>query len=141
METRNVVLDTMQLDNGLTVHFIDLSRPIAGDRAQARLLIRVPLEVKEEHFADYPDPLGAFEDFVSLCPAARFEVEKVRNFVGREQLGEMLDRMKDDFIQTGLRYLERPKFVQGWISGRYEQLRRERATREAHEQVMRTVGE
>ncbi|MFZ2445771.1 MAG: hypothetical protein WAW37_05400 [Syntrophobacteraceae bacterium] len=137
METGDIILDTIQLDNGLIVYFIDRSRPIAGDRWQVRLLIRVPLEPGETFFARYPDPPSACADFASLCPTAEFEVEKVRNFIDAGQREAVLEQLKKDFVQSALGYLANPGFAEGWITRKYEELRRERATRDAYEQALR----
>ncbi|MHC1729038.1 MAG: hypothetical protein AB9866_24085 [Syntrophobacteraceae bacterium] len=141
MEDQNHIIDQMHLENGLTVLCVDQSRPIAGDRFQVQLLIRVPVEAEAAYFKDYPDPDEAFREFTLLVnsePVA-FQVVKVRNFIDADLVDKMLQEMKDDFFQSGLEYLKRPQFAANFIIRKYEELRRAQTCRNAYQEALSKV--
>lgn len=138
MEKETPVFDALRLGNGLSVHFEDRSRPVAGDRWQVRLHVRVPLEIRECFFEDFPDPSEAARECAQLWPGpVEFEVVKVRNFIAREQVGSVLGAMREDFIRTGLEYLKRPNFAGNFLAKRCRELCRGRDIHNAHRDALR----
>ncbi len=131
------VIDCLQLENGLSLYFVDLTRsPIAG-RCQVQLLIRVPVEPTEDCFREYDDPSLALSEFASLAGPGPVEYRniKIRNFVDMKDVEVILNEMKDEYIRTNLQYLNKFGFRAGFIRKRYEELRKEAALRRAQSAV------
>lgn len=133
METETRIVETIHLPNGLTVYFEDRSRPIAGDRRQIQLVVRVPIEVRAEYFGSGAEAEEALCEFTALTSGdpVEFRVEKVRNFIDRLEADKVLDQLKEDFIRSGLGYLKNPKFAANYIRKKYGELQREHALRRA----------
>lgn len=141
MEAKEVVLDSMKLENGLTVYFINgSSRPVAG-RCQVRLVIRVPIEPAEEHFLSCEDPAYALGRFLSLAGPGpvEFETVKVRNFVAQDRVDDALKEMKDDFVESALNYLSKPSFAANFLVKSYGELCKKAAVQRAHREVLRKI--
>ncbi|MCE5336993.1 MAG: hypothetical protein LLG06_20635 [Desulfobacteraceae bacterium] len=139
MGDKERVLDKIHLENGLTVYFVDQSRPLTGGRFQVRLLIRAPLQIQADYFADSPDPLHAMRECAALAVNSplEFRTEKVRNFIAEELVPEILEQMKADFIHTGLEYLKRPNFPGNFVRKRCAELGREHAVHMARERALK----
>jgi hypothetical protein len=143
IESKERTLDRLHLENGLIVHFIDMSSlPVAG-RCKVRLVIRVPVEPIEDHFSSYPNPSGALQQFISLAGPgpAEFRTIKKRSFITLDEVAKTLVEMKDDFIRTGLEYLNKPRFAANFIKRKYEELLVKAAVRKAHEEALRGMEE
>ena len=117
--------EPLHLENGLIVHFIDMSSPPVAGRCKVRLVIRVPVEPVEDHFSSYPSPSGVLQQFISLAGPGpvEFRTVKKRSFIALEEVEKTLVEMKDDFIRTGLEYLNKPCFAANFITRKYEELR------------------
>ena len=131
MESQERTIGSLDLDNGLTVYFIDRSGPPVAGRCQVQLLIWVPVEPAEDHFCNYPEPSKALSRFISLAglDPVGFRVVKARSFIGLNDVGAALEEMKNDFIASGLEYLKRPGFAAKFIVRKYEELCQKAAVR------------
>lgn len=127
------------LENGLIAHFIDMSSPPVAGRCKVRLVIRVPVEPVEDHFSSYPNPSGALQQFISLAGPgpAEFRTIKKRSFIALAEVEKTIVEMKDDFIRTGLEYLNNPRFAANFITRKYEELLVGAAVSKAHEEALK----
>ncbi|SPF51274.1 conserved hypothetical protein [Syntrophobacter sp. SbD1] len=143
IEPRERTIGHLDLENGLSVYFIDRSTPPVVGRCRVELLIRVPVEPAEDHFNKYPTPSEALRRFVSLAGPGpvEFQAVKIRNFIVPAEVDKLLEKMKDDFIRLGLPYLKNPKFVSNFITRKYEDLLADAAVHSAHEAALRTEDE
>jgi len=139
MAEQDRILEELHLENGLTVYFVDQSRLVTGGRWLVQLLVRAPLPLEADHFADDPDPAGALSECAALAEGKplEFRLLKVRNFIAEDLVAETLDGMKRDFAASGLAYLKHPAFAANFVKKRCEELRRERAVRVAHAQALK----
>jgi len=139
IESQERTLDRLHLENDLIVHFIDMSSPPVAGRCKVRLVIRVPVEPVEDHFSSYPNPSGALQQFISLAGPgpAEFRTIKKRSFIALEEVEKTLVVMKDDFIRTGLEYLNKPGFAANFITRKYEELLVGAAVGKAREEALR----
>jgi len=133
MEMAERVREELRIENGLTIYFVDESRPIVGGRSQVQLRIRVPIEARAGYFENFPNPSEALQEFTSLAgnDTIEFQVVKVRNFIDDNQVEETLDRMKDEFMKSALDYVKKSGFAASFVLRKYEELRRERSLRDA----------
>jgi hypothetical protein len=139
MESQERTIDSLNLENGLTVHFIDRSSPPVAGRCQVRLLIWAPVQPTEDHFSNDPEPSQALSRFISLSGPGPigFRTVKVRNFIGEEEVENTLDEIKNDFIRSSLQYLGKPNFAAKLIARRYEELCEKAAVRRDYEDALR----
>jgi len=138
MESQERIIDHLHLENALSVYFIDrTSLPVAG-RCRVRLLIRVPVQPVEDHFRNFANPSNALGRLTSLTGPGpvEFQIIKIRNFIALEDVEKTLNEMKDDFIRTGLKYLENPDFAIKFIARKYEELCAKDVVRRAHEKAL-----
>ncbi len=143
MESQERIIDHLHLENALSVYFIDgSSLPVAG-RCQVRLLIRVPVQPAEDHFRNFANPSSAFGWFTSLTGPGpvEFQIIKIRNFIDPKDAEKTLNEMKDDFIQSGLKYLEKPGFAAKFVARKYEELCAKEVVRRAHEKALGEMEE
>jgi hypothetical protein len=139
MESQERTIGSLDIENGLTVYFIDGSSPPVAGRCQVRLVIWVPMQPIEDHFSNYPEPSQALSRFISLAGPGPvgFRAVKVRNFISREEVENKLDEIKNDFIQTSLEYLKKPCFAAKFIARRYEELCEKAALRCEYEAALK----
>jgi hypothetical protein len=138
MESQERTIDHLHLENALSVYFIDRSSlPVAG-RCRVRLLIRVPVEPIEDHFRNFADPSLALGRLTSLTGPGpvEFQIIKIRNFISLKDVEKTLNEMKNDFIRSGLKYLENPDFAAKFIAKKYEELCAKDVVRRAHEKAV-----
>jgi hypothetical protein len=139
MESKEQTIGSLDLENGLTVYFIDSSSPPVAGRCQVRLLIRVPVQPAEEHFSKYPEPSEALKRFISLAGPgpAGFQTVKIRNFIKEQDVEKTLEEMKNEFIRSNMEYLKKPGFAGNFIVKRYEGLCEKEALRNAYDNALR----
>ncbi|MFZ2633816.1 MAG: hypothetical protein WA081_09120 [Desulfosalsimonadaceae bacterium] len=120
------LIQTISLNNGLTVGLFDASRKIAGDRWQVTLLARmeIPVDAVYLRAADLPN---ALEIKQALGETVIFEVKKQRNFIGEPEKQPVFDNMKDTFIKVSLPYLSHPEFPKRHIARQFAEFKKRRA--------------
>ena len=101
------------LPNGLTLEFHDLSRPMAGDRWQVILEVRLPISVSP---ATLPPELvdQAREVSAALGPEVIFTQQEVHHFIDGKEVPALLEQMQTRLWDGLQNYLGHPDFV-----GRY----------------------
>jgi len=119
------LIQTLPLNNGLTIWFFDASRKIAGDRWQVTLLVRmeIPVDAAYLRAADLPD---ASEIRKALGETVIFDVKKQRNFIGEPEKQQVLDNMKETFINISLPYLSHPEFPGRHIARQFAEHKKRR---------------
>jgi hypothetical protein len=129
-EPKGRLLEVMNLENGLALHFYDASKPIAGDRFRVELVLYVPIDIEKDCFAGWDSPGESFDAFiVDFGKRVCFTKEKVRNFVDARELESSLEQMKDELLDAGLSYLSRPHFAAKYIRMQYNDWEKQRAWR------------
>ena len=120
METEGRLLQQIELDNGLTILLYDQSKPIVGNRWQLRLQITVPVIVKAEYFAKCDAPQQAFLELTTaLGNTIQLTLEKVRNFVGENEVAEVMEQMKREFLQSSQTYIASVNFAEKFTLKKY----------------------
>ena len=101
------------LPNGLILEFHDLSRPMAGDRWQVILEVRLPIAVSA---ATLPPDLAerAQEVIAALGQEIVFTQQEVHHFIDGREVPTLLDEMQTRLWEGLKDYLGHPDFV-----GRY----------------------
>ena len=135
MESQERTIGHLHLENGLSVYLIAQSAH-RSPTLQVRLLI-APVRPSKDHFRNFSDPSQALFDFISLAgpDPVEFQSIKIRNFIDQDDVEKTLNEMKDDFIELGVEYLEKPSFAAKFITKKYDELCAKEAVRRAQDKA------
>ena len=135
------LLKQIRLNNGLILYFEDHSREATHGHRQVRLLVRMPITPAPEHFSGYEDPERALREFMALADGpVEYRVEKIRNFVDEKKAEKALDQMTAEF-ESGMDYLENPKFTGAYLRKKFEEMRKAKEVSELHREWIRKSEE
>jgi hypothetical protein len=110
----------MKLENGLTLELYDRSKPVAGDRWQVSFVARMEVAVKPEYFEGEDAPDVPFEAIrAAVGEKATYHYEKTRNFIAKTEKDEVLQGLKERFLDANLGYLSSPDFPHKLILRQY----------------------
>jgi hypothetical protein len=108
------IVEKIDLPNNLVLEFYDYSRHVAGDRWLVGLLVRIPIEISEEDFADRPKEL--YKDFLKeQGPVINFEMKKERNFIDEKEKDQVFSQMLNELKESPLSYMGHKSFEKGFI--------------------------
>jgi len=108
------IVEKIDLPNNLVLEFHDYSRHVAGDRWLVGLLVRIPIEISEEDFADRPQEL--YKDFLKeQGPVINFELKKERNFIDEKEKDQVFNQMLNELREYALSYMGHKSFAKGFI--------------------------
>jgi len=118
-------IDTIELDNGLTLEILDESRRVAGDRWQVKLLARIVIPVEARWFSRrLPAPADMAELVRLLGSHVQFEYRDERQFVDITEKDDIINALASGIRSHADRYYGHPLFAGRCISRRYtEKLR------------------
>jgi len=111
------LIETLELENNLTLKIFDGSKQIAGDRWMIALIARLAVPV---------DPLAAQIHEIewdrikaALGAEVVFEQKRERNFIGAEAKEAVFESLCANFKATQVPYLAHPEFAKRFILSRY----------------------
>ncbi len=108
------IVEKINLPNNLVLEFHDYSRQVAGDRWLMGLLVRIPIEISEEDFADRPREL--YKDFLKEQGSViNFELKKERNFIDEKGKDQVFSQMLNELKENALSYMGHKSFAKGFI--------------------------
>jgi len=114
------LIKKIELENGLTLEFIDVSRKMAGDRYLVALKTRVSVPVEPRWFADEDPVLPNLADIVAkVGSTVEFEQKKERVFVDESEKAAVLETIMNVAEDYGVRYLGHPEFPKKLILKEY----------------------
>ena len=108
------------LDNGLTLEFWDLSRPMVGDRWLIVLEARIAVAVGP---ATLPPELQGLEAEVvrALGPEVAFAQRDERNFIDAKKFEATVQEMKNRLLTQVKPYLGHPQFAPRFIGKKFDE--------------------
>jgi len=116
------LLKKIELKNGLTLEFIDVSRKVAGDRYRVALKTRVVVPVQETWFSREDAARPDLADIIAKAGnTVVFEQQKERNFVDEQEMPDVLKSMMAVAEDYGVRYIGHPDFPKKLIIKRYQE--------------------
>ena len=117
MVTERLLL-RQSLPNGLVMELYDHSRPMAGDRWQVTLELRLPIPVSP---ANMPPELAdrGQEVIAALGPEILFTHEEVRYFINAREVPAYLEEMQTRLLEGLKGYLGHPEFVERYIRNKF----------------------
>jgi len=114
------LIKKIELENGLTLEFIDVSRKVAGDRYLVALQTRVSVPVEPGWFTgDDPDLPDLADVIAKVGPTVEFEQKKERVFVDESEKPAVLENMIAVAEDFGVRYIGHPEFPKKLILKEY----------------------
>ena len=125
MVTKTLLL-RQSLPNGLTLEVYNLSRPMAGDRWQVVLEVRVSIPVSE---AVLPADLKgrAPEVIEALGPEVTFSQQEIHHFIDAREVSALLAEMQERLLDGLTAYLSHPDFAGRYLKKKFaEHQERER---------------
>jgi hypothetical protein len=116
------LIGNIELENGLVLKMFDLSRPVAGDRWIVSFEARIEVKIKPQYFdLNHTSPVSLDDIRALLGQKIVYRYKKERHFVGEHEKKEVLNHLKQNFLETGLRYLSSYLFPQKFILRRYKE--------------------
>lgn len=116
--TLEKLLSRHPLDNGLTLEFWDLSRPMVGDRWIITLELRIIIPINAANLP--PDLLAQQADIVrALGPEMLFSQRDERNFIDLKEFEASLKEMETRLLTLAPAYFGHPEFAGRLIRKRY----------------------
>jgi hypothetical protein len=118
MTVKESLMRRQTLANGLTLEFHDVSRPMAGDRWQVILEVRLPVPVTTDSLPpDLADRASAV--LSALGPEIVFTQQDVRHFIEVRKVPAILEEMQARFLAGLGAYVSRPDFAGRFIRRKF----------------------
>ena len=119
------LVETITLDNALTLELNDMSRVIAGDRWLVSLKARVQSPIATRYFDNHPEREKALETMNRVYgDKVIFENIREKHFVNQNEkescLRELLNILKENLLS----YLSHPEFAKRFVISKYQELKR-----------------
>ncbi|NNF98732.1 MAG: hypothetical protein HKM93_05085 [Desulfobacteraceae bacterium] len=116
------LIDTLNLENGLTLNLMDNSRKIAGDRYVIRVTARISIDVDEKWFTTTRPPVPVSVLREKLGDKVVFTQTHERNFIDENERIPMTDSFADRFRTKSATYFAHPDFAWKFILRQYNEL-------------------
>jgi hypothetical protein len=111
--------EQIPMPNGLTAEVHDLSRQIAADTVRVELVIRIPVTLSPDDFAE----TSQFEQTRAVFgEEIVYEHRLERSFVTSENKDSVFRGLLDTFKQASLPYLASPKFRTRLAASKYREI-------------------
>lgn len=104
-------IESITLDNGLTLNVFDLSRKVASDRWLVKLEAAIDIDVTENCFnAKVPMPAPLAQMRAKLGERATYTYRAERNFVDAKDKDALFGQMQTNLLDQ-IRYYSHPDFA------------------------------
>jgi hypothetical protein len=111
--------EQIPMSNGLTVEVHDLSRQIATNTVRVEMIIRIPVALRPDDFAE----LSQFEQTRAVFgEEIVYEHRLERSFVTSEQKEDVFRTLLSTFKRASLPYLSSPKFRTRFAGSKYREI-------------------
>ncbi|MBW2407028.1 MAG: hypothetical protein JRF17_06640 [Deltaproteobacteria bacterium] len=119
------LIKTIELSNGLKLHFYDISRKLAGDRWYVGLIARIDIPLIDslltnQHLSHY----SVEEIRNTLGECVRFQQKRERHYIDEREKDGLLNDLMDSFIKRTLNYLSLPDFPGKYILKEFQTYRK-----------------
>ena len=110
------LISAHELNNGLTLRFMDASKKIAADRWYVCIWVTISIPVDQKWFAQGSLEDDQFERITRILgPEVVFRQKKERNFVSDESKTQVVQQLCEQTIATGSGYLGSHTFAEKYI--------------------------
>jgi hypothetical protein len=119
------LLSRQSLSNGLFLEFWDLSRPLAGDRWQVVVEVRVPVPVTAAILPPDLQPQMA-QIIAVLGEEPVFAKQEVRQFVAQGEVAALMVDLQAQLHSSLAAYLAHPEFSARFIRKKYADIQEQK---------------
>jgi len=111
-----VLIKTIDLENGLELKLLDASRKLAGDRWLVALIARIEIPTGDSLLKeDASSSLNVDEVRKVLGEKLLFEQKREKIFIDEREKDEIMKGMQDSFLSSSLSYLSHSDFPQKYV--------------------------
>ncbi len=117
-----VLIKSIDLENGLQLKLYDSSRKLAGDRWLVSLIARIEIPTNNLLFKEDGSPsLNIDEVRKVLGEKLLFEQKREKIFIDEKEKDEVLKGIQDLFLSSSLSYFSRSDFPQKYILKKFNE--------------------
>jgi hypothetical protein len=117
-----VLIKTIDLENGLQLKLVDASRKLAGDRWLVALIARIEIPTNDLLLKeDGSSSLNVDEVRKVLGEKLLFEQKRERIYIDEKEKDEVLKGIQNSFLSTSLSYLSRSDFPPKYILKKFNE--------------------
>lgn len=122
-----MMVERLDLPNGLSVEFINTSRKVAGDRWYVGLIARIPVPVSRHTLIALPEGSDIADEFLEQTGGIiTFELKKERNFIDEREKDRVFEGIHERLKSHVLTYLAHKSFAHGVIRREFEEFLKRR---------------
>ena len=111
-----VLINTIDLENGLKLKLFDRSRKLAGDRWLVSFIARIEILIKDSLLKGDGSSLLNFDEAVkALGEKLLFEQKRERVYIDEKEKDEVMKKIQDSFLSASISYLSRSDFPEKYI--------------------------
>ena len=111
-----VLINTIDLENGLRLKLFDRSRKLAGDRWLVSFIARIEIPIKDSLLKGDGSSLLNFDEAVkALGEKLLFEQKRERVYIDEKEKDEVMKKIQDSFLSASISYLSRSDFPEKYI--------------------------
>jgi len=111
-----VLINTIDLENGLKLKLFDRSRKLAGDRWLVSFIARIEIPINDSLLKGDGSSLLNFDEAVkALGEKLLFEQKRERVYIDEKEKDEVMKKIQDSFLSTSISYLSRSDFPEKYI--------------------------
>ena len=117
-----VLINTIDLENGLELKLFDSSRKLAGDRWLVSLIARIEIPTNDSLLKEDGSSSLNFDEAIKvLGEKLLFELKRERIYIDEKEKDEVLKEIQDSFLSTSLSYLSRSDFPKNYILKKFNE--------------------
>ena len=111
-----VLINTIDLENGLKLKLFDRSRKLAGDRWLVSFIARIEIPINDSLLKGDGSSLLNFDEAVkALGEKLLFEQKRERVYIDEKEKDEVMKKIQDSFLSASISYLSRSDFPEKYI--------------------------
>ena len=117
-----VLINTIDLENGLKLNLFDMSRKLAGDRWLVSLIARIEISTKDTLLKEGSASSLNFDEAIKvLGEKLIFEQKRERIYIDEKEKDEVMKGIQDSFLSISLSYLSRSDFSEKYILKKFNE--------------------
>ncbi|MFH1580697.1 MAG: hypothetical protein ABIC39_01260 [Pseudomonadota bacterium] len=117
-----VLINTIDLENGLELKLFDRSRKLAGDRWLVSLIARIEIPTNDPLLKEDGSSSLNFDEAIKvLGEKLLFEQKRERIYIDEKEKDEVMKGIQDSFLSTSLPYLSRSDFSRKYILKKFNE--------------------
>jgi hypothetical protein len=122
---KQTLIKTIELSNGLKLHFYDISRKLAGDRWYVGVIARIDIPLIDslltnQHLLHY----SVEEIRNALGESVCFQQKRERHYIDEREKDDLLNGLINSFIKRTLNYLSLPDFPGKYVLKEFQAYRK-----------------